>query len=120
MNSIPFTDTLWNFIHSNKRSAWLVIGVFNVYVRKSIRFFDGKKCECLDLASVESRKLGSHTFDSLLDIFVRHAKDSGLEFVYIENVCNERLVKHIENMGGWAKRISDNPIPCYTRRCYGH
>ena len=42
-----------DFLLSNQRNEWLACTTFKVFVRKSIRFYNGESFRCLDLASIE-------------------------------------------------------------------
>lgn len=85
------------FVHSSSRNQWLSDGILEVYVRKSIRFFDNQKLTTFDIANIHSinpQYKGKGYFKS----FMKKVESIGRP-VYVENIQNPYLVEMLEKNG---------------------
>lgn len=109
--------TIQKFLTLQERSSWCREGVFKIYMRKAVRFIDGEKQTALDVANIESTKLGSGKLPALFDQIECLSRE-GFSGVYVENVLNERLRVWLEDR---SYRKLPNPcdlddlVPCYWK-----
>lgn len=90
------------FINSNSRNAWLEYPWGHVYVRKSLRHFQGRIFKCLDLATIEvyPQYQRQGRFKGLVlsaELLVSTSRE--LKAVYIECVQHAFMRKHLELVG---------------------
>lgn len=93
--------SLDEFLESSFRNAWIRIGIFEIYARKSFRMIDGKKVYCLDLANIENREYRKRGQGYFRDLIKALAKTQRGTFgaLYTESVINTRLAASLPSMG---------------------
>jgi hypothetical protein len=80
-------------------NAWVKYPGLSLYVRRGEIFVrdnngEGRKVDCLTIASVEAKRPGKGIFTKL----VENLKERGLA-MYVENAHNPRLRRKLENLG---------------------
>lgn len=94
------TDKLVEFLAGRDRNAWIRVGPFEIYVRKSVRMIEGSQRHCLDIASINNLKtMGQGEFKALLPqiLHIAHVWDKSI--VYAENLLNLRLEDYLKREG---------------------
>lgn len=95
-------------------NSWLYHTGFKTYVRIGARYIEGKLCTTFEIASIEipERRRGKGLFTQFLkDVFVL----TDCEYVYIENVLNDRLAEHLER-SGWVLDSMHENDRCYYKK----
>lgn len=105
-----------NFIVSKANNKWIKFDEGEVYVRKSMRYFDKNIWyKALDLANInikeEHRGKGYLTF--ILEVLENAAKDYGYDIVYLENVLDNPRLEEFYKRKGYLELSRD--IPCFYK-----
>lgn len=102
--------TLEEFIKSSERNRYVKYKTISSYVRKSIRYIEGKRVYALDRANTSNTK---HThmrrgYYKEFDILMRReGQNAGFDGVYVECVLNPFLNEVLPSWG--YKKTSDCP-----------
>ena len=99
--------TIIDFIDSKQRNAWLNFGEMEVYVRKSVRSFQGIEGTflCFDVANInviESAQ-GKGKFTRFFDDLIKIANEHDFEVIFIESVINEKFAESLKNKQGFIE-----------------
>lgn len=108
-------DPLQKFIQSSKDRDWLVVGPFDIYVRKAHHLIGDELKQTFDLANFNRARLSEGGKGEFWET-IKHLEELLLEtvwtVVYIENVHNMRLVESLPKHGFMPVPRS-NPISFY-------
>lgn len=104
--------TLQEFLAGPQRNAWAgYVGYpISLYLRKSHRILDKRYASCLDLASIDVAKAyrGQGLFKGLLPEIEHLAAQHGFSAVFVENILEPRLLKHLT---GKAYQLQHHQAP---------
>lgn len=108
-------DELTFFMQSGVKNRHIDIGHLRVYVRKSLRFFNGCKLSSLDIGSVEvdDQYQRQGHFRCFLEAFEAIAKIYGFEATLVECVHNPYLAVFLEKAG--YQRKDDFLAPTFIK-----
>lgn len=95
-------DEIEEFIVSKIWNKWINTPLADVYVRKSRRIGPNERIivKTLDVASITMHEEGRGTFHGLLPEIMKLINRHGIDYVYIENVLDERFAKYLARHGG--------------------
>ncbi|MBH2008940.1 MAG: hypothetical protein I8H71_04475 [Xanthomonadaceae bacterium] len=104
------------FLQNDNRSKWITIGALSVYIRKSLRYYDGKVYKCLDIANVEveahNRQQGH--FRAWFAEAEAEAKSFGLDAIFIESVMSPVMADFCLRHGFTVR--DDGLAPSYIKK----
>lgn len=102
------------FLNSKERNSWIDIHPFNIYIRKSKRYWCDSYYSVLDISSIsviDSKYYGKGHFTKLIFAIEGFKPLNG---IYIENVLEPRFASFFERIG-YIKERSSNPVPCFYK-----
>ena len=120
MGLIPYTDSISDFMHSQRRNLWVREPDLHLdcYMRRSERGLDrGELTPCLDIGSVEvdSDHWGRGNFTKFLAL-VEKAAASEKRAVFIENIQHPWLANALRRRG-YADTVTSVPeLPSLYRK----
>lgn len=85
------------FVYSSAKNKWLSDGILEIYVRKSVRFFDNQKVTTFDVANIRTID-PEYEHKGYFRAFMEKVESIGLP-VYVENIQNPYLVNILEKNG---------------------
>lgn len=90
------------FLKSSHRSAWLVEGDLDLFVRRGDHLINGEIASCFDLANFHKPEAswGSKTFwNFLADLKSKLGSHPEFKYLFVESVLNPRLEASLPHHG---------------------
>lgn len=84
------------FIKSKQRNKWIYDDGIKIYIRNSLRYFNGNLIPCLDLASIEIDNSGNGIFTNIFNEILEKFKDKN---IFVESILTDRFYNFIKSKG---------------------